>query len=635
MSVRRLFVVIFLAQACGGGGANAPAGRTAWIAKIKLEGNHALDDDEVVPRLALERTRVGGRAVDPYQLTLDTERVRQAYIQKGFFDAKVDSRVIGETGPQTVIFKVVEGPRGKTHVEIKGLPPEVSRDKARKLVPLDENGPFDYEVYDLAKEALTKLVASAGYPYVELDAAVTVNEGIATAHYAFEPGPRCTFGEITVLGVPKSGKLHKAIRNRLEFAAGDLFSTTAIEATQKNLYEMGRFSTVHIEPDLSGDATVARAIAVKVVVTMGNRGELRLGGGGGYDSVAPEVRVRGGISHIPRWLPLWTFGVDARIALAFRDAIDGDDTSTRYEWRVRVLGSGRRIDFLAPKIVADVGAGWDYLSFEAYTMTGPIAQTGVTFPLGRRWLQLRVGWSIAYQFFTSTDEVLDDELIRESLFIDESRRLASYQQSMVADLRDNPTNTTKGAYLSLRVAEGTPYAGGEYAYLQLSPDVRLYYPAGPFVFALHGRGGVIIGDVPLTERYFAGGATSQRGFPFRQLAPSFTRDIDGEMRSVLIGGTASIETSAEIRAIVGSIAQVPIVASVFLDGADVVADNSDLGKKPLHFAAGAGIGAIVGGFKIRLDVGHRLNRKGPQEPNYEPNDWIPNTEFHFGIGDAF
>jgi outer membrane protein assembly factor BamA len=588
----------------------------------------------VVPRLALERTRKGGRAVDPYQLSLDTERVRQAFLQKGFFDAKVDARVVGETGPQTVIFKVIEGPRGKTRIAINGLPPEVPMAKARALVPLEDNGPFDYEVYDLAKEELTKVVANAGYPYVELDAAVTVNEGIATAHYTFEPGPRCTFGAITVTGAPR-GKLDRAVKNRLEFATGELFSMAAIEATQKNLYEMGRFSTVHIEPDLSGDATVARAIPVKVTVTIGARGELRLGGGGGYDSIAPEVRVRGGVSHIPRALPLWTFGVDARVALAFRDAIDADDTNTNYEWRVRVLGSGRRIDFLAPRIVADVAAGWDYLSFEAYTMTGPIAQTGLTFPLKRPWLNLRIGWSIAYQFFTSTDEVLDDPLIEKSLFIDKSRRLASYQQSVIADLRDNPTNTSKGAYLSLRLAEGTPYAGGEYDYVQLSPDVRLYYPLGPFVFALHGRGGVIIGDVPVTERYFAGGATSQRGFPFRQLAPSIERDIDGEMKSVLIGGTASVETSAEIRAIVGTIKEVPIVASVFLDGADVVADNDDIGKKQLHYAAGAGIGAIIGGFKIRLDVGHRLNRKGPQEPNYEPNDWIPNTEFHFGIGDAF
>ena len=617
------------ALGCGGSSAVRPRGPT-WIASIELEGNSALDDDDVVPRLALDRTRRGGRAVDPYQLTLDTERVRQAYVRKGYFDAKVESRVVGETGPQTVIFKVTEGPRGKARVSITGLPAEVPLKKARALVPLEENGPFDYEVYDLAKEELTKLVASAGYPYVELDAAVTVDQGVAIARYTFEAGPKCTFGEITVIGVPRSGKLHTAIRNRLEFGTGDTFSTAAMEATQRNLYDMGRFSTVHIEPDLSGDA---RVIPVRILVTHGGRGELRVGGGGGYDSIAPEVRLRGGISHIPRWLPLWTFGVDARVALAFRALSDTGERS--YEWRIRTLGTGRRIDLLWPRLTGDVGAGWDYLAFEAYTMTGPVGQLGLTYPLLGNALQLRLGWSMAYQIFTSTSAVLDDPAIAAEFNLDKPRRLASYQQSMIADLRDSPTNPTKGVYVSLRVAEGTPAAGGEYSFLQLSPDVRLYYPVGPFVFALHGRGGVIVGDVPVTERYFAGGATSQRGFPYRELAPSVSSVVDGETRSVLIGGTAVLETSAEIRAVVGTIRETPIVASVFLDGADVVADNNELGSRQLHYAAGAGVGIVLDGFKIRLDVGHRLNRKGPGEPNYEPNDWVPNTEFHLGIGDAF
>ncbi|HLL20959.1 MAG TPA: BamA/TamA family outer membrane protein, partial [Kofleriaceae bacterium] len=129
--------------------------------------------------------------------------------------------------------------------------------------------------------------------------------------------------------------------------------------------------------------------------------------------------------------------------------------------------------------------------------------------------------------------------------------------------------------------------------------------------------------------------TSQRGFPYRAIAPSITREVDGKTRSVLIGGTAVLETSAEIRAVVGTISDMPVVASVFLDGADVVADNDELARRTLHWAAGVGIGVLVTGFKVRLDIGHRLNRKGPGEPNYEPDAWIPNTEFHFGIGDAF
>jgi len=41
------------ALGCGGSSAVRPRGPT-WIASIELEGNSALDDDDVVPRLALD-----------------------------------------------------------------------------------------------------------------------------------------------------------------------------------------------------------------------------------------------------------------------------------------------------------------------------------------------------------------------------------------------------------------------------------------------------------------------------------------------------------------------------------------------------------------------------------------------------
>ncbi len=628
MPRRWLLVVMFFALGCSGGASAVRPRGPAWIAKIEVEGSHAISQDELVPHLALDRTRRGGRAVDPYQLQLDTERVRQAYIRKGFFDVKVESRVEGETGPQKVIFKVVEGKRATTKVSITGLPAEVRLEDARKLVPLEDGAPFDYEIYDLAKEEVTKLVESAGYPYVELDAAVTVDKGVATARYSFEAGPRCTFGQIQIIGV--EGKLRQAVINRLDFKAGDVFSTAAIERTQHNLYDMGRFSTVHIEPDLTGNA---RTIPIRIVTTPGGRGELRLGGGGGYDSVAPEIRFRGGISHIPRALPLWTFGIDARIALAFRSLPDGSGLDP--EWRIRTLATARRLDLFYPKLIGEIGAGYDYLTFESYTMTGPLAQLGVTLPAFARSLQLRIGWTFALQSFSNLSDVFDD-VSRVEYHLDRSRRLASYQQNAVVDLRDDPTNTRKGAYAALRIAEGTPYAGGEYSFVELTPELRLYAPLGPFVFAFRARAGAIFGDIPATERFFAGGIGSQRGFPYRQLAPSLFRVVDGETHSALIGGTAIYETSLEARATVGTIKELPIIASLFVDGAENVLEKADLFKRVPHIALGVGFGVLVNeSFKIYLEIGHRMNRTGPTEPNYSPDDLIENTEIQLGIGDAF
>jgi len=411
---------------------------------MKIEGSHAIDKDEILPHLALERVRKGGRAVDPYQLQLDTERVRQAYIRKGFFGVKVESHVSGETGPQTVTFSVIEGPRAKTKVTFENRPDEVSESELRSLVPIKDGDYFDYEIYDLAKEDVLKAVQSVGYAYAEIeDSSVSFEDGIAHVVYRFNISTRCRFGQIQIMGV--DGKLRSAVMNRLEFKAGETFSQKALDDTQHNLYDMGRFSTVHIEPDLEGGRS---SVPIRMVLTPGGRGELRLGGGGGYDSIAPEVRGRFGLSYIPRPLPLWTLGVDGRIALAFRslpDSVENPTGGIDYEWRVRTLATAQRIDLFYPRVTGVVGVGIDYLTFEAYTMKGPLAKTDVTFPLFARWLSFRLGWQIQYESFTNISDVLDDAA-RMQYGLAEDARVAAYSQSIIAEGRDDPQNTRKGVF---------------------------------------------------------------------------------------------------------------------------------------------------------------------------------------------
>jgi hypothetical protein len=36
-----------------------------------------------------------------------------------------------------------------------------------------------------------------------------------------------------------------------------------------------------------------------------------------------------------------------------------------------------------------------------------------------------------------------------------------------------------------------------------------------------------------------------------------------------------------------------------------------------------------------VDVGHRLNRRSPDEPEYEKEGLFKNTAVHLGVGDSF
>ena len=244
-------------------------------------------------------------------------------------------------------------------------------------------------------------------------------------------------------------------------------------------------------------------------------------------------------------------------------------------------------------------------------------------------LKLRLGWGIEQLDFRNIHPAIDEALQME-LGLDRPQRVGGYEQAIVADLRDNPIETRLGAYGEVRVVEGTKYAGGNFQFIEIVPELRGYVPLGPFVFAARARHGRFIGDTPVTERFFGGGSVSQRGFSERKLSPYATADVDGMSQSVAYGGTAMVETGLEARFPLMTIKNMPLGGVLFLDGADVTNTSAELDLTNLHWAAGAGLRlkTIVG--PVRFDFGWRLNRTGGMEP-----DPSSKFAFHLSLGEAF
>jgi translocation and assembly module TamA len=615
----RAFVVAScgMAMALGCGGRSAAPRRPAdaeYLAAIVVQGNSAIPDDALVPGLSLERTRKGGRAIDPYQLSIDTQRIRAAYVQAGFFDVKVTTRVDLRGREQTAVFIVDEGTRATLQVVIRGLPPEVRKEDARALVELPDGAPFDYEVYDAAKQPMLTLVEDAGYPHVRLDAAVLADRdtGIATARYAIEPGPRARFGQISITGAP--GGLIDAIRGRLAFRTGDVFSATAIADSQQALYELARFSTVRIDIDRTSGAVVP----VTVAVTPGSRHELMWAIGGGAERVWGHARGRLRGFLIPEAFPLWTLSADLRPGLALQ--WDGTELQQRH----RATVGASRIDLFRPRLRGDVSLAIDYLAVEAYTSTGPRLRVGLESPLGVPWLYARGAW--IFEYLTFLDPKVD-EPVRGELGLDSDQRRGAFEVSLTAEGRDDPVDARTGWFASVRATKGAAWAGGAFDYWQLTPEVRGYFPLGGVVAAARLRMGGLFGDVPVTERYYAGGANSHRGFAERRLSPKAPGMIGDEPGLVVIGGTALLETGVEFRIPIGTLWEDPFGTQLFLDGGDVTLEPEDLDIGNLYWAAGVGIYWKLFGLKFRGDVGYLFTRN-------EPGFWS-NVSPHLGVGDAF
>ena len=155
-------------------------------------------------------------------------------------------------------------------------------------------------------------------------------------------------------------------------------------------------------------------------------------------------------------------------------------------------------------------------------------------------------------------------------------------------------------------------------------------PVGPLVFAARARYGAICGDIPPSERFFAGGATSNRGFSERELSPSVSGTVMGSFVTVPYGGAGMIDTSGEVAVSDHDDQEDGLGGVVFLDAGDVEPSTSDLALDRLAVAVGAGLRlhTVVG--PVRADLGYRLNRFGADDP--EPGTTFA---FHLSLGEAF
>jgi outer membrane protein insertion porin family len=542
-------------------------------------------------------------------------------VRRGFFGVAVDSDVDVKDHRADVTFQIVEGPRAKlARVVVKGAPSDVPAAELRDRIPIDDGDTFDYERYETSLPEIVKKLQEHGYARAEVNGMVIADaqRNEAVIQLDVTPGPPAHFGEVHYDGIPPG--LEGAVAARVDVHPGARYSMKAIDRTRAALYELGRFGLVRVEGDHDGDDSVD----VMVHVVVAPRHEVRLGGGVGADPLAYEVRGRAayGIAAWP-W-PLTTARAELRPAIVFQR--DDGDIAPRVDANLTL----DRIDFLWPRFGAIAEASFSYLAVEAYTSYGPKLRLTARTPTYRRIFQATAGWQLGIVGYRDISPLIDDpEAMR--LHLDRSERLGAFEASAVVDLRDNRVAPRLGGYFEVRAEQGTPAAGGAHTYTRIAPESRGYVTLGAAVLGARARLGALLGDVPATRRFFAGGANSHRGFPERHLAPFAAGMVDGTQQEVPYGGVASLELSTELRFPLPDLPYIPPLAgALFLDGGDVTETWSAMNVEALHWAAGGGFRLPTPIGAVRLDIGYRLNRYGLGEPQHDRR-----FAFHLSVGEAF
>lgn len=623
------------AAACGSSAKSAQV-EGPEIANVGIVGNHAVGDKTLIRGLATHDPRGLIRKryarYDPAQVDDDKKRIEGYYKRRGFFSARVTDVDVDRRGERvTVSFRVEEGrPSRITGVELQGLPPRLTNDpKIEELEGRFERGSiYRQSTYENAKVELRRILASRGYAWAAVKGVVEVDRDRAEASIQFDatPGPRVRYGETQVIGledIPKS-----AVTNRLTWNAGEVYDPTDFDRTRNLLYELGFFRGVRISLQrINGGADEVRAPVTIELSEVDNR-ELRLGAGFALDNAVYEVRGRAGYTMRHFLDPLATLRIDLKPAYT---VVRGDTSSRGFAGEGSVTLD--RYDLILPRVKGQARLSVTQIELETYTSRGPDGRIS----LGRGLLDgsfgASVGWEIERLTFPRINPAIDPETAAEIDLVD-PYRLAFFDQRVGVDRRDDALDAHSGYFADLRVEEGGRWAGGEFDYVKATADVRGYLPLlSRLVAAARLVGGdALSGNLPVTQRYFAGGASSHRGFGTRQLAP-ITSSVDpetGDVHTTQIGGNTLLLTSVELRYDVVRLWDHWLGTVVFLDGGDVTLDESDLDLGNLNWATGLGLRYNTAAGPIRVDVGYRLNRTGPGNPEAGQH-WA----FHLSLGEAF
>jgi outer membrane protein assembly factor BamA len=196
-----------------------------------------------------------------------------------------------------------------------------------------------------------------------------------------------------------------------------------------------------------------------------------------------------------------------------------------------------------------------------------------------------------------------------SNLIDEQVTKATLTTGVILDRRNDLFDTTAGWFHSSNV---------EYAPDWLSPDVRLarfftqqrfFRRAGPVVFASWAQLGLATGfDQPLleTDRFFAGGGNSVRGYAEQALSP---KDFFG----TIVGGNALIVLNQEIR-----FPMFKYVRGVgFIDAGRAFETVDQMSLRDLAVGTGVGFRIVTPVVLLRFDMGVPLDPSfGPRKPRW-------------------
>ncbi|MFY9728548.1 MAG: BamA/TamA family outer membrane protein, partial [Bryobacteraceae bacterium] len=483
-------------------------------------------------------------------LRRDEDSIVSLYQSNGFRDVKVTDRLDdhyqGHSGEQAVWIFIDEGAQTFVNsVTVDGIE-QLDKAKILPLLSSVANQPFSEFNVAVDRDAILAQYYQNGFPNAtfawssrpagpnRVDVRYTIHEGGRefVRQVLFNPGG---------LAHTRPGLVYR----NLQLNPGDPLSSIAMSDTQRRLYDLGIFSRVDMAIQNPDGETDQKYVlydldeARRYSVSIGVGAEFARIGGCNYCLDAPAgqtgfaPRVSFGVTRSNLW------GIAHSISLRTRFSTLEQEALLNYEWPHFRGNENLVLTFTGSYEDSKDVRTFSYKSEQISTQLKQRVNKSIT-----------LLYRYAYRAVDVNQATLkiSPELIP---LLSQPVRLGLLSGNLIQDRRDDPLDPHKGVYNSLNVDFAEHIFGSQRDFVRVLARNSTYYQLGSKVvlarsteignIAAFHYGGTGEDAVPLPERFFGGGASSDRAFPEDQSGP---RDPE---TGFPIGGNALFFNETELR----------------------------------------------------------------------------------------
>jgi len=569
---------------------------------IYYEGNDSLSKSKITSFLK-KSDLISNIFTNPKHVTRGLE---DFYNQNGFLRSNIrlsKTNFEPEKRKVHVVFLIREGPQFKVGLIAVNGNLFFGENQIINEINIRPEDVFASKKFNDANFKIKEAYAQKGFNNVSVESQIKIHdEGTVDLAFIINENQQSIIKEIHVSGNLLSKR--NIIRRELKFKEDDVIDFRTINETRKRLYDLGIFEVVNIEAVPLGEDTDASSKQEE-----------------GKSSLDKAYRVEINVVELKPYRLRYGLQFDTETSLG----IEGELINRNLLGTAQLLGTNFRINLDERDLRGFFRTPYFFtkkISTEFFTFVNRSIKPSFTVD--------RFGFTLQQQIELSKSYILSYNYTFERshtfygnagapLDSDEKINLGILNFALTRDTRDNIINASRGIFISQSFEYAPEFLASDVSFIRYFGQLFSYKKITDYLiyaFGLRlGLGKGLGADLVPSERFFAGGGTTIRGFDKDEIGPK------DPFTGLPQGGDAVFILNQELRFPIYK----KLSGAVFLDLGNIYSKAYDLDPFNVRKSAGFGLRFDTPFVLVRFDWGFKLDRRAGESL----------SEIFFSIGQAF